>query len=83
MAIIAMMLPILAPICLEFDLHPFVLMVAASVSASCAFMLPVATAPNAIVFGTGMVSTNTMARSGFALNVIGALVITAIAAWML
>lgn len=45
MATIAMMLPILAPIALEFDLNPFVLMVAASVSASCAFMLPVATPP--------------------------------------
>ena len=43
MATIAMILPLLAPLALEFDLHPYILMVAASVSASCAFMLPVAT----------------------------------------
>ena len=66
MATIAMMLPILAPICLEFDLHPFVLMVAASVAASCAFMLPpVATPPNAVVFGSGYLKMPDMVKKGF------------------
>jgi solute carrier family 13 (sodium-dependent dicarboxylate transporter), member 2/3/5 len=76
MATIAMILPILAPICLEFDLHPFVLMVAASVSASCAFMLPVATPPNAVVFGSGYLKMPDMIKKGFLLNVTSILIIT-------
>jgi sodium-dependent dicarboxylate transporter 2/3/5 len=57
---------------------PAVLMVPATLSASCAFMLPVATAPNAIVFGSGEVSTREMAREGLALNLLGVVVITAL-----
>ena len=65
MATIAMILPLLAPLALEFDLHPYILMVAASVSASCAFMLPVATPPNAIVFGSGYLKMPDMVKKGF------------------
>ena len=83
MAIIAMMLPILAPICLEFDLHPFVLMVAASVSASCAFMLPVATPPNAIVFGSGFLKMPDMVKKGFLLNITSILIITVMVYFLL
>lgn len=45
-----MMFPIMASLALALDLHPYALMVAAAIAASCAFMLPVATPPNAIVF---------------------------------
>ena len=75
MATIAMMLPILAPIALEFDLHPYILMVAASVAASCAFMLPVATPPNAIVFGSGYLKIPDMVKRGFLLNLISIIII--------
>ena len=75
MATIAMMLPILAPIALEFDLHPYILMVAASVAASCAFMLPVATPPNAIVFGSGYLKMPDMVKRGFLLNLISIIII--------
>tara|TARA_S200000501_G_scaffold95142_1_gene88508 strand:- start:118 stop:1584 length:1467 start_codon:yes stop_codon:yes gene_type:complete len=75
MATIAMMLPILAPIALEFDLNPFVLMVAASVSASCAFMLPVATPPNAVVFGSGYLKMPDMVKKGFLLNLTSIVII--------
>ncbi|NNJ64253.1 MAG: SLC13/DASS family transporter, partial [Xanthomonadales bacterium] len=54
------------------------LMVPAVLSASCAFMLPVATAPNAIVFGSGRVRIKQMARAGFMLNLLGAVVITTV-----
>jgi sodium-dependent dicarboxylate transporter 2/3/5 len=54
------------------------LMVPAALSTSCAFMLPVATAPNAIVFGSGKVRIKDMARAGFVLNLIGAVVITTV-----
>lgn len=71
-----LLMPILAPAALAAGLDPSLLMVPAAMSASCAFMLPVATAPNAIVFGSGHVSIANMAREGLALNFIGAAVIT-------
>jgi sodium-dependent dicarboxylate transporter 2/3/5 len=51
-------------------------MIPAAMSASCAFMLPVATAPNAVIYGSGKVSIKDMARAGFALNLFGVVVIT-------
>jgi len=72
----ALLMPILAAAALNADLEPALLMLPAALSASCAFMLPVATAPNAIVFGTGKVSVEQMVRTGFALNLIGTAVIT-------
>jgi sodium-dependent dicarboxylate transporter 2/3/5 len=73
-----LMMPILAAAGLAAGIDPALLMVPAAMSASCAFMLPVATAPNTIMFSTGRFSTLTMAREGFALNVIGVIVITAV-----
>ena len=73
-----LLMPVLAAAGLAAGIDPALLMVPAALSASCAFMLPVATAPNAIVFGTGMVNTKTMARNGFALNIAGAVIITII-----
>ena len=57
-------------------MHPLLLMIPATLSASCAFMLPVATPPNAIVFGTGEVSMADMMRAGLVLNLVGILLIT-------
>jgi len=71
-----LLMPILAPAALAAGLDPSLLMVPAAMSASCAFMLPVATAPNAIVFGSGHVSIAYMAREGLVLNFIGVVVIT-------
>ncbi len=71
-----LLMPILAPAALAADIDPSLLMVPAAMSASCAFMLPVATAPNAIVFGSGHVSIANMVREGLALNFIGVVVIT-------
>ncbi|MDH3225340.1 MAG: SLC13 family permease, partial [Gemmatimonadota bacterium] len=71
-----MALPVLASIAVATDIHPLLLMVPATLSASCAFMMPVATPPNAVVFGSQRVSIAEMARVGLALNVIGAVVIT-------
>jgi sodium-dependent dicarboxylate transporter 2/3/5 len=73
-----LLMPVLAAAGLAAGLDPAALMVPATLSASCAFMLPVATAPNAIVYGSGRVSTREMAREGLALNLIGAAVITAL-----
>jgi len=77
-----LLMPVLAAAGIAAGIDPAALMIPAALSASCAFMLPVATAPNAIVFGTDMVSTRQMARAGFALNLIGAVVITGIASML-
>ncbi len=58
-------------------------MVPAAMSASCAFMLPVATPPNAIAYGTGYVTVPQMMREGFWLNLIGVVVITAVCYFLL
>ncbi|REJ76405.1 MAG: anion transporter [Acidobacteria bacterium] len=70
LATTAMLLPILAPLALAIDIHPLLLMVAATVAASCAFMLPVATPPNAVVFGSGYLTIPDMVKTGFWLNLI-------------
>ena len=71
-----LLMPILAAASLGAGFDPALLMLPAALSASCAFMLPVATAPNAIVFGTGKITVEQMVREGFALNLMGAAVIT-------
>ena len=73
-----LLMPILAAASLGAGFDPALLMLPAALSASCAFMLPVATAPNAIVFGTGEITVEQMVREGFALNLIGVVVISAV-----
>jgi sodium-dependent dicarboxylate transporter 2/3/5 len=72
----SMLLPILASVALKLDLHPFGLMVGATLAASCAFMLPVATPPNAVVFGSGYLQMKDMVKAGFWLNIISILLVT-------
>jgi sodium-dependent dicarboxylate transporter 2/3/5 len=71
-----LMMPILAAAAIAAGVPPESLMVPAAMSASCAFMLPVATAPNTIVFSTGRFTTSRMAREGAALNFVGVIVIS-------
>ncbi len=70
-----MILPVLAAVAVATETNPLILMIPAALSASCAFMMPVATPPNAIVFGSGRLSVGEMARVGLFLNLLGALVI--------
>jgi sodium-dependent dicarboxylate transporter 2/3/5 len=67
----AMVMPILSAVAVGLGQSPLLLVVPAAIAASCAFMLPVATPPNAIVFGSGYVTIPQMVRSGFGLNIIG------------
>ena len=69
-------LPILAGLATSIHVHPLMLMLPATVAASLAFMLPVATPPNAIIFGTNRITISDMARAGFALNIIGIIVVS-------
>ncbi len=71
-----MILPILASLAIDMQTNPLLLMVPATLSASCAFMMPVATPPNAIVFGSGRIRIAEMAKVGIFINLIGVLIIS-------
>ncbi len=70
------LLPVLAAAAKSAEIDPALLMIPAALSASCAFMLPVATPPNAVVFGSGRVRIVEMARVGLVLNLTGAVIVT-------
>jgi sodium-dependent dicarboxylate transporter 2/3/5 len=74
------LLPVLAGLAISINVNPLLLMLPATVAASLAFMLPVATPPNAIVFGTGKLKISNMMRTGFWLNMIG-VIITSLFSW--
>jgi sodium-dependent dicarboxylate transporter 2/3/5 len=78
-----LLMPVLAAAAVGAQVKPELLMMPAVISASCAFMLPVATAPNAIVFATGHLTIARMAREGLVLNFIMAAIIAAVSYWML
>ena len=71
-----MILPILASLSISLRLNPLLLMITASLAASLAFMLPVATPPNAVVFGTNKISIKDMMRTGIILNMVGVLIVS-------
>ncbi len=83
LATTSMLLPILAPMALSIDVHPYMLMVGATVAASCAFMLPVATPPNAVVFGSGYLRIPDMVRTGIWMNTLSILILTLIVFFLL
>lgn len=78
LATTTLLMPILIAAAIGADINPLLLMVPAAISASCAFMLPVATAPNTIVYATERFPASHMAREGLVLNFIGAMVITTV-----
>jgi len=69
-------LPIIASLSVSINVNPLLLMLPATLSASMAFMLPVATPPNAIVFGANKLTVFQMAKTGILLNIVGAIIIT-------
>lgn len=74
----ATLVPVLAALAPGLGVHPYMLVFPAAIAASFAFMLPVATPPNAIVFGSGRITIPQMAKAGIVLNVLGVLVVTAL-----
>src|SRR5690606_38821088 len=76
-ASIQMILPVLAAVAVSSGIHPLYLMIPAALSASCPFMLPVATPPNAIIFGTERIQAMDMAQAGFLLNLVSIVLILA------
>lgn len=74
----ALLMPVLAAGALAAGISPEIIMVPAAMSASCAFMLPVATGPNSVVFSSGLITTSRMVREGFLINIIGIIVISSV-----
>ncbi|MEC8132881.1 MAG: DASS family sodium-coupled anion symporter [Pseudomonadota bacterium] len=75
-------LPVIAALALEIGQPPLMLIIPATLAASCAFMFPVATPPNAIVFGSGQVNIANMVRAGFWINLLGVGVLTMLALYL-
>jgi sodium-dependent dicarboxylate transporter 2/3/5 len=75
---VATMLPIVAVLAPVLGVPPALLLLPTTIAASCAFMMPVGTPPNAIVFGTGLVRMPQMMKAGLWLNLSGILLITGI-----
>ena len=71
-----MILPVMAAFAVSLGVHPYALMVPCAMAANCAFMLPVGTPPNAIMFGTGRISIMDMVKTGFWLNLLALIFIT-------
>jgi sodium-dependent dicarboxylate transporter 2/3/5 len=78
LATTAMLLPVLVSLASAIGIHPYLLLVGATVAASCAFMLPVATPPNAVVFGSGYLKIEDMVKKGFWMNIISIVLLTLI-----
>ena len=79
MATTATFLPVVAAIALQSNFNPLLVTAAVALAASCAFMLPVATPPNAIVFGSGLIRVPQMAKAGFLINILGITVVSLVA----
>ena len=75
-ALAATMMPLIAAVAESLNMHPEALLICATMGTSCAFMMPVGTPPNAMVFGTGRLKISDMIRAGFWLNVVGIVIIT-------
>ena len=77
------LMPILGAVSMASGIDAVLFLIPAALSASCAFMLPVATMPNAVVYGAGEFSIKRMVTEGFVLNLVGALVVTAVCYFIL
>lgn len=82
LATTATLLPVMGAIAVQAGVPPIMLTVPITIAASCAFMLPVATPPNAIVFATGTISIPQMVKAGFFLNLIGVLIVSIVSIYV-
>ena len=82
LATTATILPVLAALALQLGVNPVTLTVPVALAASCAFMLPVATPPNAIVFGSGLFTIPQMAKAGLVMNLLGIVLLSLVALFL-
>jgi sodium-dependent dicarboxylate transporter 2/3/5 len=70
LALTVIMVPVVGQIALKWGLDPLIFVIPVTLASSCAFMLPMATPPNAIIFGSGKIRMATMVGVGFVLNLV-------------
>ncbi len=75
-ALVTILIPVIIGISQGLDINPMILVVPATLASSCAFMMPISTPPNAIVFSSGHIKMRDMLKAGFALNIISIIVLT-------
>ena len=83
LALTVVMVPVVAQVAVAWDMDPLLLVVPVTMASSCAFMLPMATPPNAIVFGSGRLRMFTMVRVGVVLNMVAGALAWLWAMWVL
>jgi len=83
LATTAMLLPVLVSLAQAIGINPYFLLVGTTVAASCAFMLPVATPPNAVVFGSGYLKIEDMVKKGIWMNIVSILILTLVVYYIL
>jgi sodium-dependent dicarboxylate transporter 2/3/5 len=83
LALTVVMVPIVGQIALEWGVNPMLLVIPVTIASSCAFMLPMATPPNAIIFGSQRITIREMASVGLVLNVIAAVLAWVWGVWVL
>ncbi|MDG2209301.1 MAG: SLC13 family permease, partial [Flavobacteriales bacterium] len=83
LALTVVMVPVVAQVALQLGINPMMLAIPVALASSCAFMLPMATPPNAIIFGSNQIRMGQMARVGFVLNLVAALFAVLWAAFVL
>lgn len=83
LATTAMLLPVLVSLASAIGIHPYYLLVGATVAASCAFMLPVATPPNAVVFGSGYLKISDMVKKGIWMNILSIILLAIVVYYVL
>jgi len=71
-----MILPVMASVSVALGIHPFLLMIVATLSSSMAFMLPVATPPNTIIFASNRIKVSDMIKAGFVLNIMSIILVS-------
>jgi sodium-dependent dicarboxylate transporter 2/3/5 len=82
-ALVAVLAPVVAGIALGLDIPIIHLLIPVTIASSCAFMLPMATPPNAIVFASGYIEVKDMVRAGIWLNLISVGLLTAVYQWVI
>ena len=83
LALTVVMVPVVAQVAVNWEMDPLLLVVPVTMASSCAFMLPMATPPNAIVFGSGRLKMRSMVKVGLVLNVVAAFLTWMWSIWVL
>ncbi len=83
LALVTILVPVVAAVAIGYGVEPIFLVAPVTVAASCGFMMPFGTPPNAIVYGSGHIEFRTMVKTGFWLNLMSIIIVTILSYWLL